>query len=94
MHSDVSEAEKTVKKLETTWQELQVSFSRYEQNLHHNYNIFLFFHQTEYQRIENLLEKATEEQHGPKGSNSLKNSLTNQIREQEELAESLSEVCS
>lgn len=50
--------------------------------------------QSEYQRIENLLEKATEEQHGPKGSNSLRSSLTNQIKQQEELAESLSEVIS
>ncbi len=52
----------------------------------------MFLIQAEYQRIENLLEKATEEQHGPKGSNSLKISLTYQIREQEELAESLAEV--
>ncbi|KAG4080016.1 hypothetical protein HA402_006328 [Bradysia odoriphaga] len=47
--------------------------------------------QAEHERIENLLEKAAEEQHGPKGSNSLRNSLTNQIREQEDLAESLAE---
>ncbi|KAJ6620946.1 Intraflagellar transport protein 81 like [Pseudolycoriella hygida] len=69
LHSNVSEAEKTVKKLETTWQELQ----------------------TEHDRIDNLLQKATEEQHGPKGSNSLRDTLTSQIKDQEELAKSLSE---